>query len=46
MTTTSSMDLQNFYPAELAILHVIEKEDTIIIRMQSKSTKFTQYCIP
>lgn len=41
MTTTSSMDLQNFYPAELAILHVIEKEDTIIIRMKSKSTKFT-----
>lgn len=46
MATISSIDLQNFYPAELSVLYVIEKEDSITICMQSKSTKFTQYCIP
>ena len=40
MATISSIDLQNFYPAELAILYVMEKEDSITIFMQSKSTKF------
>ena len=41
MAKTSSIDLQNFYPAGLAILYVIEKEDSITICMQSKSKKFT-----
>lgn len=41
MATISSIDLQNFYPAKLAILYIIEKEDSITIGMQSKSTKFT-----
>lgn len=41
MAKTSSIDLQNFYPAGLAILDVIEKEDSITICMQSKSKKFT-----
>ena len=41
MVTTSSIDLQNFYPDELAILYIIEKEDSITICMQSKSIKFT-----
>ena len=40
MATTSSIDLQNFYPDELAILDVLEKEDSITICMQSKSIQF------
>ncbi len=39
MARTSLINLQNFYPDELTILDVLEKEDSITIFMQSKSTQ-------
>ena len=41
MSTTSSLDLQSFYPADLKILDVEETDDEIIIRMHSESNNCT-----